>query len=119
MYSETITVTNSDKMTTTFIPKCNICCHNEVCKFKAEYNSLLRSIENFYYNNDDKERIVPGIFSIDLNCKYYKEEKCTIDSYTIGDRLNINPCDFTKAIIYNGEVPKTMFTDTKKTTVKN
>jgi hypothetical protein len=43
-----------------------------------------------------------------------------MDSYTIGgDRININPCDFTKAIIYNGEVPKTMFTDTKKTTVKN
>lgn len=65
------TTTNASK--TNLISKCNSCSHQEVCKYKEEFEKFIREIKN-------KNIKIPKMFDLDITCSKYFAYYRTIDS---------------------------------------
>lgn len=55
------------------ISKCNSCSHQEVCKYKEEFEKFIREIKN-------KNIKIPKMFDLDITCSKYFAHYRTIDS---------------------------------------
>lgn len=64
----TTTTTNASKAN--LISKCNSCSHQEVCKYKEEFEKFIREIKN-------KNIKIPKMFDLDIKCSKYSSH-CTI-----------------------------------------
>ena len=58
---------------TNLISKCNSCSHQEVCKYKEEFEKFIREIKN-------KNIKIPKMFDLDITCSNYFARYRTIDS---------------------------------------
>lgn len=67
----TTTTTNASKVS--LISKCNSCSHQEVCKYKEEFERFIREIKN-------KNIKIPKMFDLDITCSKYFAHYRTIDS---------------------------------------
>ena len=64
----TTTTTNASKAN--LMSKCNSCSHQEVCKYKEEFEKFIREIKN-------KNIKIPKMFDLDIKCSKYSSH-CTI-----------------------------------------
>ena len=64
----TTTTTNASKAN--LMSKCNSCSHQEVCKYKEEFEKFIREIKN-------KNIKIPKMFDLDIKCSKYSSY-CTI-----------------------------------------
>lgn len=67
----TTTTTNASKAN--LVSKCNSCSHQEVCKYKAEFEKFIKEIKN-------KNIKIPKMFDLDITCSKYFAHYRTIDS---------------------------------------
>jgi len=72
--------------------KCDGCKHNEVCRYKDEFEALVKKINEIFY-----EKAEPSPFDVEATCKHFSKPELTYWAEGVKELKTFetweNPCD--------------------------